>query len=113
MKTFFSDNKVFLSGLAAAIIIVLQQYIAEPHLEIKPLLLALAISVGGYVGNQFRGKGISIAGLIGAAGNAFATVAQTGYLSWNSFIISLVIGLLALVAPPAKRLNQDEAGLQD
>lgn len=103
MKTFFLKNRVFFSGLAASVIIVLQQYVAELQIEIKPLLLALAIGVGGYVGNQFRGKGVSIAGLIGAAGNAIATVAQTGELSWNSLIVSLVIGLLALVAGPAKK----------
>ena len=101
MKQFLKDNQVFLSGLAGAIVLVLQQFVGTAVFNWKVVLLALAMGVGGYIGNNLKGKGVSIAGLIGTAGSAIATIAASGQFSWTQFGVTFAIGFLALVAHPA------------
>lgn len=102
MKKFLKDNQVLLSGLAGAILVVLQQYSQSGETSYKALGLAVAIAVGGFLANNLRGKGVSVAGLLGVAGGAFATVASTGTITWTQFFIFFIMGFLSLVAPPPK-----------
>jgi hypothetical protein len=102
MRTFLKNNQVLISGLAGAILVVLQQYTQSGETSYKALLLAVAIAVGGYLANNLRGKGVSVAGLLGVAGGAFATIAQTGELTWTNFFVFFIMGFLALIAPPPK-----------
>lgn len=110
-QTFWQKNQVFISGLAAAILLALQQFIATPEGEIdwKVIGLAGAIAVGTFLGNEFRGKGVTIAGIIGIAGTSFATIQSTGHFSWSQFGFSVMLGFLALVAPPAKNVSYEQS----
>lgn len=101
MKQFLKDNQVLLSGLAGAVILVLQQFVGTAAFNWKVVLLALGVGVGGFLGNNLKGKGVSVAGLIGTAGTSIATIAATGEFSWTQFAITFAIGFLALVAHPA------------
>lgn len=109
MKQFLQKNQVFLSGILSAIAVSLQQFLGKPSIDYKILGLALAIGVGGYLGNQLRGKGISVAGLLGIGGTTIATIAQTGTITWAQFGISFVAGLLTLVAPPPKSESYEQS----
>lgn len=103
-ENFFQKYQVLISGLAGALVLVLQQFIstAEVGLDYKALILAALVAVGGYLGNALRGRGVSVAGIIGVVGTTFATIQGTGHFTWAQFVLGITIGLLAIVAPPPK-----------
>lgn len=101
---FWQRNQVFISGLAGALLLVLQQFAtnAETSIDYKALGLAALVAVGGYLGNTLRGKGVTIGGFVGVVGTAIATIESTGHFTWAQFGIAVTIGFLAIIAPPAK-----------
>lgn len=109
MRQFLKNNQVLISGLAGAILVVLQQFTQAGETSYKALGLALGIAVGGFLANNLRGKGVSVAGLLGVAGGAFATVASTGALTWSQFFIFFIMGFLSLVAPPPKEAGYEKS----
>lgn len=108
-QNWLQKNQVFLSGLAAAVTLVLQQFIMQPEIDYKALGLALLLGVAGYIGNQFRGKGVTVAGFIGVAATALTTIYATGKFTWAQFGLSVLVGFLALVAPPAKSVEYEKS----
>lgn len=112
-ENFFQKYKVFLTGLAGAIALALQQFIATPEGEIdwKVIGLAALLAIAGYVANEWRGQTGTIAGFIGVAAGTFVTVQSTGHFSWPYFILSCVIGYLASVAPPPKSIGYEKSSL--
>lgn len=99
---FWEKNQVIISGLAGALLLVLQQFIGKDTIDYKALLLAALVGVGGYLGNALRGKGVSIAGILGVVATAAATIASTGKFTWAQFGFSVIVGFLAIVAAPPK-----------
>jgi hypothetical protein len=97
MKKWISDNTVFLSALLSAIIVSLQQTLSNSVIDWKAIGWALVIVVMGVVGNQWKGKGLSLTGIIGTVAYNFVTIWQTGTFTWNQFILTTVIALLMLV----------------
>lgn len=103
-STFWERNKVFITGLITAVILAVQQifYTSPEGINYRALGLAALVAIGGYIGNTWRGKGVSIAGFIGIVGYSFYQVASTGHFTWGQFIPAVLMGILALVAPPPK-----------
>lgn len=108
-QTWLQKNQVFLSGLAAAVTLVLQQFIMQPEIDYKALGLAVLLAVAGYIGNQFRGKGVTVAGFLGVAATALTTIYATGNFTWTQFGFAVLVGFLALVAPPAKSVEYEKS----
>lgn len=106
---FWQKNQVLISAIAAALTLVLQQFIAEPVIDYKALGLAAATAVAGIVANEWRGKGVSVLGLIGVAGWAFYSVATTGHITIPQIIASFILGVLSLVAPPPKSIGYEKS----
>lgn len=103
-ENFFQKYQVLLSGIAGALVLVLQQFVsnAETQLDYKALGLAALVAIGGYLGNALRGRGTTIAGFVGIVGTAFATIQSTGNFTWSQFGLAVTIGFLAIVSSPPK-----------
>lgn len=99
---FWQKNQVIISGLSGALVIVLQQALGKPAIDYPTLGLAALVAAGGVLGNTLRGKGVSIAGIIGVVGSAVYTVGSTGHISIPQLILTATIGFLSIVAPPPK-----------
>lgn len=103
-ENFWQRNKVFISGLVSALAMTLQQILAEQPegYNYRVFITAGLIAVGSYIGNAWRGKGVTIAGFLSIAGTAIATVLSTGHFTWAQFGFSVITGFLALVSAPPK-----------
>lgn len=109
MKDFIIKNKVFLSGLAAAIAVVVQQFLGTPEINWKAVGFAAGMAVLSYIANQWRGQGVSILGIVGTLAGTFVSVHNTGNFTWNQFILASVAALLAAVAPPPKQKEYEKS----
>jgi hypothetical protein len=110
-QTFWQKNQVFISGCVSAITLTLQQFLIKPEAAIdwKVIGLAALIAVASYLGNEFRGKGITVAGFIGVAATAITTVQTTGAFTWNQFGFACLVGFLAMISPPAKPASYEQS----
>jgi hypothetical protein len=102
MKNFFQKNYVFIAGLLGSIGLVLQQFIGEQEISLKVVGFAVLMSVLSFLANQWRGKGVTITGIIGTLSFAFISVQNTGHFTWSQFVLAAVLALLSAVAPPPK-----------
>lgn len=109
MKDFIIKNKVFLLGLAAAITVVVQQFLGTPEINWKVVGFAAGMAALSYVANQWRGQGVSILGIVGTLAGTFVSIHNTGNFTWNQFILASVAALLAAVAPPPKQLEYEKS----
>jgi hypothetical protein len=111
IQTFWQKNQVVISAIVSAVTLVLQQFMsnAEAQIDFKALGLATLVAVAGVIGNQFRGKGVTVAGFLGVAGYAFYTIQSTGHFTGGQFILSLILGLLALISPPPKNETYEQS----
>jgi len=113
MSTFLMKYKVFLTGLAGAIALALQQFIQNPEGEIdwKIIGMAALMAVAGYVANEWRGQVGTIGGFVGIVAGTFYSVNTTGHFSWAYFILSVLIGYLTSVAPPPKSIGYEQSAI--
>lgn len=109
MKDFLIKNKVFLLGLAAAIAVVVQQFLGTPEINWKVVGFAAGMAALSYVANQWRGQGVSILGIVGTLAGTFVSIHNTGNFTWNQFILASVAALLAAVAPPPKQKEYEKS----
>jgi peptidoglycan/LPS O-acetylase OafA/YrhL len=98
MKQFISKNKVVIAAVVAAIIMTLQQATQSGETSWKAIGLAVLFALIGVFANQWKGKGLTITGILGTLANAFITIQQTGQFSWDQFIMSAIIALLLAVS---------------
>lgn len=109
---FFTTNKVFILGLLAAIVVVLQQFIMEPSIDWKTVGLAVGIAALSYIANLWRGQGITILGIIGTLAYVFVQNLTSGTkLDWSKIILMAVVAIISAVAPPPKSLNYEKSAV--
>lgn len=108
-QNFLEKNKVFLLGLAAAITVVLQQFLGTPEINWRAVGFAAGIAVLSFVANQWRGQGVTALGIIGTLAGTFVSIHNTGNFSWNQFILSAAVAILAATAPPPKLLEYEKS----
>lgn len=104
MKFLISKNKVFILGLLAAISVVLQEFVGQPTIDPKVLLFAVLMALLAYLANQWRGQGLSIAGIVGNLAGVFITVHETGNFTWVQFLLQGIIALIAVASTPPEAI---------
>lgn len=100
MRHFIKKNYVFLSSLISALILLLQQALENlshnKSLDWPSLAYAAFVAISGAVANEFKGRGITVAGIVGTAASAFVIVNDTGKFTWDQFIVTSLIAFLTL-----------------
>ena len=109
LQAFFVKYKVFLTGLAGAIALSINQLLsASGHSEdLKVYLYAAGMAILSYIATQWRGQGVSIVGVIGTLSGVFVTMQQSGTFTWTEFGLYGTVALLALVSPAPKPLSYE------
>lgn len=108
MKNFLSDNKVVIAAIISAVVLVLQQALSAPPINWKAMGMAALIAVLGVLSNQWKGKGLTIMGIIGNLSYAFISIQSTGTFSWEQFGIQALLALLTTLAPTVMPERIDE-----
>ncbi len=103
-QTFFSKYRVFIFGLVGAIALSLQAAFTESGEGQDLMIYLYAVLMAGlsFIATEWRGKNVSITGIVGTLAGVFVTMQQTGTFTWAQFVTSAVLAVLAAVAPPPK-----------
>jgi hypothetical protein len=110
-QNFWQQYQVLLTGLIGAIAVTLQQFLgtATTPVDWKVIGFAVFLAVASWAANNLRGKGVSVIGIIGVAGYAISSVAVNGKIDLNQLILAFLIGLGAMIAPPAKSAAYEQS----
>ncbi len=111
MEQFWSKNKVFITGLIAAIIAVLTPFIERNEINWKVTGYAVAMAALAYIANQWRGQYVTITGVIGTLAAATYAAMSTGVFTWSQFMLYLVVAIGTAVAPPPKSRGYEKSAV--
>jgi len=100
-SNFILRNRVFLLGLLTSIALAVKE-LNTTTIDWKVVGYAVLMAALSFVANQWRGKGVTLTGIIGTLAATFVTINETGNFSWYQFAISAIMALLSAVAPPPK-----------
>jgi len=106
MKNFIEKNWVFISGLISAIVVVLQQYTGGGEADLKVVGFAVLMAVLSYFGNQWKGQGLSVLGIIGTLAWTFQTELADGHISGTQLILQTLVAIGLLVAPKPQTIEK-------
>lgn len=111
IQTLLVKYKVFLTGLAGAIALSLNQLLstAGHSDDLKVYLYAAGMAILSYIATQWRGQGMSIIGVIGTLSGVFVTMQGSGTFSWTQFGLYGTVALLAIVSPAPKPLSYEHS----
>lgn len=104
-------NKILLFGLASAIAMNVQQYFsASSGISWPVIFLSSGVVITSFLARNLRGQWITILGSVGS----FFTVLLNSFDSntpivWRTAIITLVVNILAAVAPAGKSLSYEKS----
>lgn len=104
-QTFWTKWRVFILGLLSTAVLAVNQLMSSTTEEqdIKVYVLAAAMAALAYIAKEWRGKGVTLLGIIGICA---ATLAQnlegTTEPNWTQIIFSILAAVLAAAAPPPK-----------
>ena len=91
------------SGLIAALvsgaILILQQYLGEGITDLKVVGFALLIGGIGTASIWLKGKGTTIAGILGTVGYTFYDLWTGGTFTVEQFVLTSALAILTLIAP--------------
>lgn len=107
MKEFFMKNKVLLLGLMSAIAVAITPFVqnGDPGQVVKWSAVGFAVLIAtlSYLGNAWRGQGMTLLGLLG---NGFATagslLVQGSHTDPGLFILQLVIQTFIAISMAAQ-----------
>lgn len=108
MQKILIKNKVFLLGLLGSLAVVLKSFIGQSEVEWKAIGFAALMAVLSFVANQWRGKSMTIYGVLGTLAYTFVSLNQTNTFSWKDFILSALAAVIAAVVPPPKPESYEE-----
>lgn len=103
---FLTNHKVLIAAFISAITLVIQQALATKETDWKAIGFAALIAVIGVIANQWKGKGLTISGIIGTLAGTFTTIWTTGSFTWNEFILSSIVAVLMAAAGSLQPENQ-------
>lgn len=98
MKSIIEKNKVVILAFMSAIILVLQQVTASKETDWKVIGFSILTAVLGVMANQWKGKGITVLGILGNLAGVFTTIQATGKFTINEFILASLLALLTSYA---------------
>lgn len=98
MTSIIQKNRVVILAFISAITLVLQQALATNETDWKVIGFAALIALIGTVANQFKGKGLTILGILATLAGSFTTIWETGTFTWNEFILSSIVAVLLAAA---------------
>jgi hypothetical protein len=109
LNSFFVKYKVFLTGLAGAIALSLNQLLSTAgHSDDLKVYAYAALMAGlSFIATQWRGQGMSIFGIVGTLSGVFVTMQQSGNFSWYQFGLGATVALLSVFSPPPKPLTYE------
>jgi ABC-type branched-subunit amino acid transport system permease subunit len=99
-----------IAAIIGAITLVLQQYLGKEEVSFKVIGFAVLIAVIGVVSTFLKGKPSTLAAIIGTVGYTFYDMWTGGTFSWEQFILTGLLAVLALFAPtviPEKEETRD------
>lgn len=103
VKTFWEANRVFIIGLFTAVATALYQFLFAEEGDTGVWVYVALTAALSYLGKEWRGKGVSILGILGTAAAIIATDLSDDYkVSWLHIIIALLIEFGFIVMPPPK-----------
>lgn len=105
---FFQKNWVFISGLISAIVVVLQQYTGGQSADLKVVGFAVLMAILSYFANQWRGKGVTVTGIIGVLAATFSSIQLGQHIEWTQLILQAVVAIGMAVAPPPKPAGYEQ-----
>lgn len=105
---FFQKNWVFISGLISAIVVVLQQYTGGEPADLKVVGFAALMAGLSYLANQWRGKGVTITGIIGVLAATFSSIQMGQHIQWTQLILQAIVAIGMSVAPPPKPAGYEQ-----
>jgi hypothetical protein len=111
MKQFISRNRVLFAGIVSAVTLVLQQCARSGQTSFKVLSFAVLITVIGVIANQWRGKGVTILGIVATLCTVFQTIWSTGRFTWNEFLLNAAIAVLAMFSGGLNAGKQEQPTL--
>lgn len=110
LATWFSTNKVLLIGLLSAIVMDVQQVLSTPPIDYRVIILSVGIVVTSFLSKNLRGQWITILGSVGASLTVILTsVSAHTPISWYQLVTTLVLNVLAAVAPAGKSLAYEQS----
>jgi hypothetical protein len=95
---FIKTNRVFFASLIGAIILVLQQALSNHQTDWKAIAFAVLLAGIGVIANEWKGKGLTLFGVLGTLAGTFQTIWSTGHFTMNEFILSSGIAILLAVS---------------
>lgn len=105
----FWKNKIFWTGLAAAVIMAVQQLFLEPSINWSAMALAGVMAIAGYVATTLRGQNTTMAVLIGnllfAAIDIYTN--GNGSFDWGQFASQIAIIVLGVISPDPKTVGYE------
>ena len=109
MKDFIQKNQVFLAAVLSAMILSLQQVLSTRETSWKVIGFVLLISVLGVIANQWKGKGVTVFGMISTLSGVFINIQQSGTFTWNEFIMSSMIAVLTAISGSLNPQKHEDA----
>lgn len=110
MNEFFNNNKVFILGLLASIAVGLQE-LTVPDPSLKVIGFAVFSGALSFIANQWRGRGMSLVGIIGNLAGVYLTIQETGEFTWTQFMVQAIIAILAASSPDPKSVGYERSDL--
>lgn len=102
-KTIFGKWGVFIVGVLSAIAVALEPMVTNVEANTQTYVLAGLIAVLSFLAKEWRGKGMTIFGLVGAAAYAAVIQLQTGQpIGWGQFALIIFIKTIFAVIPQPK-----------
>jgi hypothetical protein len=115
IQAFIAANQVLLLAVVSALILVIQQAASEGPISFKALAYAAFLAVLGVVANQWRGRGLTITGIIGTFAGVAQNIYATGNFTWNEFILSALLAVMLAAASalqPVGQVPAEEAAVE-
>lgn len=113
-QSWFYRNRVVLLGLLTSVITGVLQVTQNTEMTtVNWLAMAYAAVMAAlsFAANNLRGKWVSLTGIIGTLSTAVTTVYANPHLNWQLFLSqligSLLLAVLAIVAPPPKPVTYE------
>lgn len=94
MKAIIAKYQVLIVSLLMAILMVIQQAVSNTAMDWVAIGYAVLIAVLGVIANAWKGKGLTIFGIIGTVAYAFIDIWNGGMFTWKQFILSAVMALI-------------------